>query len=174
MSQSTNITDSKQLGKVFDNMMTNNADDAGEFYLSFTKNNVKEIEEIIYKRIPMATTAQKVDYHLDELVHELNKMKLNISARNKTVSAVFSEKDVKALRETHARYLLKISDAGKRASNANVEVLRGRVFGIWGDDIFAQVAAWEKQHGKMLDNVEDVEVRDMLYDWQELCRTVSC
>lgn len=172
--KSTNTGGSRKVMKAFDDMMAKNPSKAGEFYLSFTKKNVEEIEEIIYTRIPQAKTVNGVGYHLDELIHELDKMKLNISARNRTVSTVFSEENVKALRKAHETYLLRVSTVGGRARKTGAEVLKGRVFGVWGDDIFDQVAKWEKQHGKMLDSVDDVEVRDMLYNLQELCKSSTC
>ena len=171
-SKAARVTDNKQMMKIFEDMMAHNPQKADEFFASFTKGNIDDIEEIIYQKISAASNVNKVSYFLDEIVYELDEMMLNSGARGTAMSAVLSKKSRDAIYEANKGYWIKISEAGKRAGNTREELLRGRIFGLWGDDMYEKVAKWEKIHGKALN--EDVEVRDILYRWQEECAFAGC
>ena len=172
-------SDIKELGKHCDEIMTASSQWGDDFFRAYTKRNVAKIEDLIYKRIPKATNTGQMKNYLDELLHELQTMRSNANMRNQTVRNLFSSKHVEAMRASNATYLLEISAAGRKLMTKELgeTINNGRVFGVWGNDIYDNVLAWEKAKSKTLsssDVIDEVDLRDRLYDLQEACQSAIC
>ena len=171
--------DVKVLGQHCDDMMTANKQWGDDFFRAYTKRNIAKIEELIYKRIPKAIdTAQMKDY-IDELLQELQVMRGNVTMRNQAVKNLFSSENVTIMRTRNANYLLETSAVGQKllAKELGDTVNNGRVFGVWGNDIYDNILQWEKRTDKSLssaDVIDEVDLRDRLYDLQEACQTAIC
>lgn len=153
--------------------MINNSPQATSFYRSFTTDNVKNIDNIIYTRIPNAKSLEEIDTHLYKLANEIDNFKINIAERGTLIGDVFSPHHASFLRKKNEKYLVVLSQASEESTD--VATTNARVFGVWGNDLYSNVAKWGDDTGKLPTSFDaDVDVRDLFYNMQDYCRYSSC
>lgn len=164
-------SDRANLREFFAELINNNSRQARGFFRSFTTKNVEDIEKLIYVQIPSAKSFEEMENYLYKLADELEEFKTNIVGRRTLVDNVFSPDHASSLRNHNVNYLSEISRAGR----INPDASSSRVFGIWGSDLYKNVAEWGNLTGKLPVKFDaDVDVRDLFYNMQSYCRHISC
>ncbi len=169
----TKASSKEQVAKFFNEMMVTNQRWGDSFWRKYTEKNVANIEDTIYNKIPKSKSTAEIHYYLDTISHEIQALRKNAVRRNTATRVVFSEENLKTVQKNNQNYLLEISRTGRELDPA---APNARVFGIWGNDVYDKVIAWEKKTGKELSSgFEDgIDVRDTLYNLQDYCKGISC